>query len=311
MVLDTSPAVKQQPRLATPLDPIPLQNYIKEYLTNCIIEEKTGDTVSTYAFRLNDFLKCSTGITPMDLRVYFQGLMERNLAASTRNAYYRSLHTFFEWAVKDGKLEKNPLANIKAPRLPKKLPQPFSPDDLDRLLLITSGQRFTEVRNRAILLVFLDTALRLAELSALKRSDIDILTGHVLIMGKGAKQRGVRIGKSARKALNKYTSMRDDDLPALWLSEERRPMTRAGIKVTIDKLCLRAGIKGSPHKCRHTAAINYLRNGGSAFNLQILLGHSTLTMTRHYVSGLNSEDMMKEHVTASPVDNMNLNERRF
>ncbi|HUT02862.1 MAG TPA: site-specific integrase, partial [bacterium] len=94
---------------------------------------------------------------------------------------------------------------------------------------------------------------------------------------------------------------------SLWLSEERRPMTLDGLKLTICKLCRRAGLKGprrSAHTFRHTFATNWLRNGGGEFVLQQLLGHSTLTMTRRYVQSLNAEDAAAAHVKYSPVDNL-------
>ena len=86
-------------------------------------------------------------------------------------------------------------------------------------------------------------------------------------------------------------------------------MRQGGIQIAIKRLCLRAGVKDArpgPHTFRHTAAISYLRNGGDLFTLQNMLGHSTLEMTRRYTSSLGTEDMMRVHKKASPVDNMGL-----
>jgi site-specific recombinase XerD len=306
MVVDHSPRPVSQSRTATPLDPSPLQKYIKEYLTNCIIEEKAPDTLDTYAFRLNDFMKGTTGFSPAELRVYFKSLIDRGLAASTRNAYYRSIHTFLTWVKTEEHLEYHPMDNIKPPRMPRTLPQPFPPEDIEKLLIITSGQRYLDARNRAMVLVFLDTGLRLAELSALLTSSIDLITGRALVMGKGSKERIVRVGKTARKAVNHYLSMRQDDLPQLWLSEERRPMTKDGIKCTMKKLCIRAGVKGAAHKLRHTFALNYLRNGGELAILQLNMGHSDIKTTKIYLNGLNGDDVIREHQKVSPVDNMGI-----
>ena len=67
-----------------------------------------------------------------------------------------------------------------------------------------------------------------------------------------------------------------------------------------------AGVVGvHPHRFRHTFAVNFLRNGGSVFHLQQLLGHSSLTMVRKYVV-LADADIQREHIKASPVDNMRL-----
>ena len=84
-------------------------------------------------------------------------------------------------------------------------------------------------------------------------------------------------------------------------------MTRGGIQAMVKRLCLLAGIKGvkiGPHTFRHTCAINCLRNGMGEFQLQMMLGHSTLQMTRRYVSSLNADDVIEAHRKASPVDNM-------
>lgn len=115
--------------------------------------------------------------------------------------------------------------------------------------------------------------------------------------------------KTARKALFKYLLSRRDQLPCLWVTEERRVMTKEGIKTAVERLCKRAVItdaRPGAHTFRHTAAINYLRNGGGEFTLQMMLGHSTLQMTRRYVSSLSAEDMFRVHEQASPVDNMRL-----
>lgn len=126
-------------------------------------------------------------------------------------------------------------------------------------------------------------------------------------MGKGAKERVVRIGKTTQKAILRYLLMRTDPYPCLWVTEERRPLKGKGVQMAIKRLCHRANIKDTtpgPHTFRHTSAINYLRNGGDVFTLQVMLGHSTLQMTRRYVSTLGADDLFRVHQKASPVDNL-------
>lgn len=155
--------------------------------------------------------------------------------------------------------------------------------------------------------MFLDTGLRLTELSNIQLCDINLDRGTINVFGKGSKERLVKIGNVTLKALLHYLILRNDQHSCLWIKEERKPMTRNGIQTTIKRLCKRAeitGVKMGPHTFRHIAAINYLRNGGGEFTLQVMLGHSTLQMTRRYVSSLNAEDMIRIHKMASPVDNM-------
>ena len=72
----------------------------------------------------------------------------------------------------------------------------------------------------------------------------------------------------------------------------------------IRNLGKRYGLTLSPHKLRHSFAISFLRNGANPFELQIVLGHSTLEMTRRYTQALGFEDVFKRHVIASPVDRL-------
>jgi integrase/recombinase XerD len=78
----------------------------------------------------------------------------------------------------------------------------------------------------------------------------------------------------------------------------------------VRRVAARAGVRGvHPHKLRHTAAVTFLRNGGDAFALQRILGHSSLTMTRNYVA-LTDADIKAAHEKASPGDRFWGNERR-
>lgn len=295
-----------------------LSRLLKSYMVACKVEGKSRSTLAIYSRVVSYFIRFTidkglpqkaSGIKAGDVRLYLLHLQERGLLPPSVNAYYRALNTFFNWLAAEGFIKKSPMENIKPPRVPRKVVKPFSHRDIADMLLLCLGDTLLGLRNRAIMLTFLDTGLRLAELSAIQLQDLDFDTETIRVMGKGAKERVVRIGRTTQKALLRYILTRRDDFPCLWITEEGRPMSRGGVQTTIKRLCRRARIKGAKpgaHTFRHTAAINYLRNGGSEFTLQIMLGHSTLQMTRKYVSSLGQEDMIKAHRQASPVDNMRL-----
>ena len=322
MVIDSLLNNRTQIGSLSALDSLPAQTELGKLLKNYLIadkvEGKSEKTLFIYSqvvghfiqfAHANNFPDEAASITASHVRLFLLSFQERGLAPASVNAYYRALNTFFNWLVNEGFIEKSPMQNIKPPRVPKKIIKPFSRQDIDNLLLVCSGTRFMDVRNRAMVLILLDTGLRLAELAGIQVEDINLDHETIRVMGKGAKERIVRIGKTAQKALLRYVLMRDDGYPCLWVSGGRRPMRKLGIKVAVRRLCLRAGITGTkpgPHTFRHTAAISYLRNGGGEFTLQIMLGHSTLQMTRRYVSSLGAEDMISAHKLASPVDNLKL-----
>jgi site-specific recombinase XerD len=245
-------------------------------------------------------------VTANHVRYFLLGLQKTNNPISV-HSYFRAVKRFFNWLRQEEVLKASPVQNIRLGRLPQPIIRPFSLKDIDNLLLLCSGDSFLALRNRAIVLIFLDTGLRVSELAGLSLADIDLNRETLKVKGKGCKERLVRIGKVAQKALLKYLLCRKDNLDNVWLTEERRPLTKSGIQETIKALCRRAGItdaKRGPHTFRHTAAIHFLRNGGGEFILQNMLGHSTLKMTRRYVSTLGVEDMIKAHAKFSPVDHL-------
>lgn len=321
MFLDHSPLSKVQIQSVSIPDPglvsKPLYEILRNYLLACRVEGKSPHTIEAYGRRVKQFLAFvkeydladPADITSTHIRLFLLSLQARNLNPSTVNVLYRVLRTWFNWLVAEGIIEKTPLANIKPPKIPKTKPRPFSIEDIQNLLLLTSGNRFVDVRNQAMILLFLDTGLRLSEMANIQLADMDFDHETIRVMGKGSKERVVRMGKRTQRALLKYLLRRDDSHDCLWLNNWRQPLSRDGVQSAMKKLCRRAEIKDArlgPHTFRHTAAINFLRNGGGEFMLQYMLGHATLTMTRRYVSELGQDDMIRAHQKASPVDNLNL-----
>jgi len=176
-------------------------------------------------------------------------------------------------------------------------------------------RRATGFRDKAMILVLLDTGLRASELCSLLIGDYEAQTGKVQIRhgvgggAKGKKGRTVYLGKTARKALWRYLVDREDgedpDAP-LFLGRYSRPLNRDALRQVIASLGEKASInKAYPHRFRHTFAITYLRSGGDLFSLQRLLGHATLEMVQHYAR-LADIDVEQAHRRASPADNWRL-----
>jgi len=290
-----------------------LQGHLKAFLLSCTVEELSPATLRDYKQKLKGFVNfCATisktrpeEITVHHIRLFLLKLQETCQAISV-NDYYRVIKRFFNWMVEEGVLAHSPMATIRPTKVPKKLIKPFDPGHIEDLLTLCDG-KFLGTRNRAIILTFLDTGLRLSELANIQLTDIDFERETIKVLGKGAKERVVRISKKTQKALLKYLLVRNDEYPCLWVSEERRPLTAWGIQLMIRKLGKRAGITGircSPHTFRHSFGTSALRNGASPFEVQSLLGHSTLDMTRRYTATLNSETAVISHKRFSPVESL-------
>ena len=293
-----------------------LRGQLKIFLLTCKVNELSPRSIDDYAQKIGAFvmfcksqgIKEPQEVTPNHVRVFLLLLRERIKAVSVHD-YYGCVNRFFNWLVEEDVLEHSPMARMKPPRVPNQIIQPFSLEDIKRMLVVLSEDNLRGYRNRALILAFLDTGLRLSELAGIMLSDVDFDRGIIKVMGKGAKGRVVRVGKESQKAILKYLLQRNDSLPQLWITLDRKPMAARGIQSLIKRLGKRAGItdaRCSPHTFRHTFSINCLRNGIGEFNLQCLLGHTTLQMTRKYVQTLGANDALSAHEKASPVDNLRL-----
>jgi site-specific recombinase XerD len=239
----------------------------------------------------------------------------RNRATySTVHHYYCVLKAFFNWCVRDVYISESPLVKIKLANPKPNVVRPYTLQEIMKLLAICdhdfkNNAKFLGSRNKAVVLMLLDTGLRISELAGIKLEDIEMERGWIKVKGKGAKERIVRIGTTAQKALWRYMVHRHkNNYTELWLTEEGRPMKRGGLQIMIKRLKERAGVvsSGNCHKFRHTFALNFLRQDRNPFNLQYLLGHSDLRMVKHYVSTLGMEDALKAHESASPADLLGL-----
>lgn len=239
---------------------------------------------------------------------------QRQASHSTVHHYYAVLRAFFNWCVMEGFLTESPVAKVKMSNPKLKVIQPYAAEEIARMVAVCDydyqhNAKFLGSRNRAIILILLDTGLRVSEIANIGLEDIDTERGWIKVRGKGDKERVVRIGTTAQKALWRYLMYRADNVTsALWLTEEGTAFQSDGIQAMVKRLKQRAGVtsKGNCHRFRHTFALNFLRADRNPFNLQYLLGHSDLRMVRHYTATLGMEDALKAHEKASPVDLMRL-----
>ena len=298
-----------------------LEDQLNLFLLACTVNSLSSRTIEDYQQKIGAFVAfCRTQeiyklqqVTPGAIRLFQLGIQQRCKSSSV-HGYYGAICRFFNWLVEEGTIKESPMARMHPPRVPREMVKPFNPEHIQRLLTVCDGDcsrdnKLAPLRNRAIILTFLDTGLRLSELAGIQLSDVDFDREAIKVMGKGAKERVVRIGKGVQKALLRYVMLRDDDLPCLWITEEGKPLQPRGIQQMIKRLGQRAGITGircSCHTFRHTFAILCLRNSMGEFTLQTLLGHSTLSQTRRYTNSLNADDAFRAHVKASPVDNLRL-----
>jgi len=316
---------------------MPLESLVQSYLHTHLTEWRSQHTVAYYDGILNRFLwyarreewpKDSQLITEHHMREFLGyvsgevsrwGAKSRGAESSAHRAsprtvhhYYRALTAFFNWVVREGFLDESPMAKVKVTQPKSKVIRPYTLEQLEGMLATCEWDCqhrgiFIGSRNRAIILLLLDTGLRLTELANIRLQDIDGDSGWIKVTGKFSKERVVRIGQTAQNALRQYLIHRPEHgRQEVWLTSQGRPLHSAGIQSMVDRIKVRAGIadEGCVHRFRHTFALSFLRTDGNPFNLQYLLGHSSLEMVRHYTATLGMEDALTAHIKASPADNL-------
>jgi site-specific recombinase XerD len=198
----------------------------------------------------------------------------------------------------------NPLNKVKPPKRPDEVQKPIELETFARLLAACSRTDNGD-RDRALLLVLLDTGLRWQEVTDLTIGDVD---GEQVFVrrGKGRKSRVVFLSARTRRALTTYLRQRGPLRPdaPLWATQEGGKLSRAGIGEVVRRRAQAAGVKRpGMHEFRRAFAINYLRNGGDLETLRRLLGHSSMAMVMRYLD-LVSDDVRAVHAKASPVSNL-------
>jgi site-specific recombinase XerD len=235
---------------------------------------------------------------------------------STSWPYYKALRRLFNWGVEEGLVQENPTKDIhfKAPH-PTPI-QPYNKDELKKFLAvceldIKTGLNFTGLRNKGMILLFLDSGLRLSEMALLRISDLDLEQKLVRVIGKGNKVGICPFSAKTAKAIWLYLLQRKKRAKndALWITEEGSRFTIEGLGSWFTRLKQRAGINGPGrvHRLRHTSALQYLRVARDSFLLQLFLRHESLEMSRRYTRGLKAEEAITAHRNgASPVESLGL-----
>jgi len=238
---------------------------------------------------------------------------DQPLSTYTVNCYARSLRVFFSWLFSEGIIATHPFEKVRIPRPTRKIITTFSTAQLQALISVINLSTPVGQRNLAMLLLMLDSGMRVSELCGIELGDLRLEEGIVKVLGKGNKERLIPIGRQVQKMLWHYINrFRPEPVrpqcTLLFLTDQGYPLHRERVGEVFTRYGILAGIQGvrcSPHTFRHTSAVSFLRNGGDVFSLQRLLGHSSLEMTRRY-SEMADIDVQKAHRRASPVDNLDM-----
>ncbi|KQC13524.1 MAG: hypothetical protein APR63_00480 [Desulfuromonas sp. SDB] len=235
-------------------------------------------------------------ITPLQvtedvIKKFVKQLSKAGLKRTSLSRKVSSIHHFFDFLKRSGKIDKNPVSDMVIPRSKRPLPKPLTVEEVEMVLKCVGNSTPEEIRDRAIFELIYSSGLRVSEVCEMKFSSILWDEGLIRIIGKGNKERIVPVGKPALKAIKDYLEeareklLKDKkDIDIVFLSSRGRPISRQMIWIRLKRAARKACIEKEihPHTLRHSFATHLLQGGADLRAVQDLLGHSSISTTQIY-----------------------------
>ncbi len=271
---------------------------LKEYENYLKFEKNYSmNTINSYLSDIKEYQEFKKGdilsSTKEDILAYLKTI--KNLESTTISHKISSLKSFFKYYQKRKKIKVNPLANIKSPKIAKKLPTYLTLEEVSKLLDVEIKSPY-DARNKAILELLYSSGIRISELCNMQTSNYNSYECIIRLIGKGSKERIIPLGDYAISVLEDYINnyrpkINKKNINSIFINNRGDAISRQFIFKVIKKECLKKGIRKnvSPHTLRHTFATHLLQNGADLRIIQELLGHENISTTQIYTHVSNQE----------------------
>lgn len=240
-------------------------------------------------------------VTRGDLEEWVAAMLDQGLSDATASVRYRAVQQFWQWAEEEEEIG-NPMDKMRPPTVTEKTIPILSDDELRALLKVCEGRDFVSRRDTAIIRTFMDTGVRLSELTTVEVNDVDLDSDTILVMGKNRRPREAPIGNKTAQAIDRYLRVRATQrkvrgVDALWIGEKSRgAMLSNGIAQMLRRRGEQCGIKNlHAHQIRHTSVDAWLGNGGSEGDAMRLFGWRSRQMLTRYAAVTADKRMRSAH----------------
>ncbi|MGP8216291.1 MAG: site-specific tyrosine recombinase XerD [Bacteroidia bacterium] len=232
-----------------------------------------------------------------NLQEFLTWIGEMDIGPRSQARLISGIRAFYKYLLMEDVIQQNPAELLELPKLPKKLPEVLSVEEIDMLIKAVDLSKPDGQRNKAMLETLYCCGLRVSELAGLKISDVYFDEGYLRVIGKGNKQRIVPLGKSTARFIQIYMNnirchlaVKKGAEDILFLNRNGNKISRVMIFLIIQKLKEKAGLKKkiSPHTFRHSFATHLVEGGADLRAVQEMLGHESITTTEIYTH-LNRE----------------------
>lgn len=282
--------------------------FIEQFIQYLQFEKRFSPlTVTAYNKDLNQFLAFLTlsesellNVTHQQVRSWMVALMDEGNEAKTINRKISSLRSFYKFLQRNELIKANPMTQVRAPKIPKRLPVVITEQKMDTLL--DGGfdfiDGFSGLRDRLIIELLYGTGIRLAELVGLKDNDVDVYEQQIRVLGKRNKQRIIPVHSSLAKLIEDYKIQKlsqnfDNKSKTLIVTDNGKDVYPKFVYRTVKTVLSTVSThdKRSPHILRHSFATSLLNRGADLNAIKELLGHSSLAATQVYTH--NSVEKLK------------------
>ncbi|MGE6609848.1 tyrosine-type recombinase/integrase [Peribacillus sp. NPDC076916] len=297
---------------------IDFKTALERFLDDCEIRNCRSQTIQYYKNELAVFYKI---LREQDIEVNLKGLVSdhikqnvirymkrKNCKTVTINTRLRAIRAFFNFLVRERLITKkqNPMSEVKLLKDRKYAVPTYTNDEINLLFKQPNQKKFTGIRDLTIMMLLLETGIRASECIGINIKDIDFSRSRLLIQNtKGYKQRFVPIQDKMKNQLQRFLTIRgllEHDY--LFVNIDNDPLTKRQMQSQISKYGRAFNVRATCHKFRHTFARLSVEGGAGIFELQAVLGHTSMEMVKHYVN-LFSDDVVKKHKEFSPIENLN------
>lgn len=274
------------------------------------VKNASSHTIRNYQIDLNLFHKFIDGdfkdyplegIDRKTIRNFLASLTASKQSKKTMVRRLSTLRSFFKYAYANALIKTNPTEHLDTPKLDKKIPSPLTYPQIQILFDLPDITSYLGLRDRTILELFYSSGLRISELAALNRQDLDMENRLIKLKGKGKKERIVPITQNAATWLKTYLEhperhkkidghLAQADTNAVFLNKLGKRLSSRSIDRNFEADFKRSGLAGkaTPHTLRHSIATHWLERGMDLKSIQTILGHSTLATTTIYTKVSNT-----------------------
>ena len=299
-----------------------IKDLLKEFSFDLQIKNYSKRTIETYKYNIDQLIIFLDkeheifdieDVSSLHIKRFVQYQLEIGNKSNYINTIIKSMRAFYGYLVSEEYVSHNVLAKIKLLKEDKVVIKTFTDKEVAKMIEVYDFKSYLNARNKVIIAMFVDTGIRMTEL-------INVQSGwmnetNIRVFGKGAKWRYVPISLMLKKYMIRYERIKEGyfknkklEHDNYFLSRSGRPLTGVQIQNVVRnagvKANVREDIRCSPHTLRHYSLQSNLRNGLDLYSCSRIAGHENIQVTKRYLEGLETENILELASKSSPLMNL-------